>query len=82
MGWRASGSEFAKSEPAPAIGILRFGDSSIDIAVRYWVPTARYFQSQFAANNAVWQSLAPAGITIPYPKRELHIVKGELAHFI
>ena len=65
-------------EPAPQIGILKFGESSIDVAVRYWVPTARYFQSQFAANNAVWQSLSQAGITIPYPKRELNIVKGEL----
>ncbi len=72
-----AGVEGVVQDPAPQIGILKFGDSSIDIAVRYWVPTTHYFQSQFAANNAIWQSLGKAGIRIPYPKRELNIVKGE-----
>ncbi len=66
------------SEPGPQIGIGSFGDSAIAIAIRYWVPTARFFQVQFTANAAIWDALRGAGIRIPYPKQELRIL-GERA---
>lgn len=60
-------------EPPPQIGIQGFGDSSIDIGMRYWVPTPRYFQTQYAANLAVFKGLIEGGIQIPYPHREVQL---------
>jgi len=66
-------------EPAPQIGIDDFGDSSIDIGLRYWVPTERYFQVKYRANQAIYAALEQASITIPFPKREVHILNQETA---
>lgn len=64
-------------EPAPQIGIEEFGDSSINIAYRYWVPTGRFFQTQYAVNLAVYKALKDSDITIPFPQREVTITKSE-----
>ena len=63
-------------EPAPQIGIDEFADSSINIAYRYWVPTGKYFQTKYAVNLAVFKALKDAGITIPFPQREINIIKS------
>ncbi len=38
--------------PAPQIGIQEFGDSSINLGFRYWIPTVKYFQISYAVNLA------------------------------
>lgn len=63
------------SNPAPQIGIQGFGDSSIDIGYRYWVPTHKYFQTLHAVNLAVFRSIRSAGITIPFPQREVRLTQ-------
>ena len=60
-------------EPAPAVGIERFSDSSVDIAYRYWVRSNLFFVAQFRVNLAVSEALAGAGLTIPYPQRDVHV---------
>ena len=60
-------------EPAPAVGIECFNDSSVGIAYRYWVPSNLFFAVQFRVNLAVFQALAGAGLTIPYPQRDVHV---------
>ena len=60
--------------PAPQIGIQEFADSSVIIGMRYWVPTEQYFQTLYQANLAVYTALNEAGITIPFPQRDLHMV--------
>ncbi len=61
------------AEPAPQIGIEKFADSSVNIGMRYWVPTKQYFQTLYLANQAVYQALNQAGITIPFPQRDIHM---------
>lgn len=63
------------TDPPPQIGIVRFGDSAIEIGLRYWVPTKSYFQTLYGANHAIYNALKGAGVTIPYPKLELHVQK-------
>jgi len=63
-------------EPAPQIGIEKFADSSVNIGMRYWVPTKQYFQILYQANLAVYNALAQAGITIPFPQRDVHMLSG------
>jgi small conductance mechanosensitive channel len=52
-------------DPAPQVGIGRFRPGWVEVDVRYWVPTKRYFEVQFAANRAVWQALGAAGLELP-----------------
>lgn len=61
------------SEPPPQIGIEAFGESSIDLGMRYWVPTKKYFQTLYRGNMAVHKALQEAGISIPFPQRDVHI---------
>jgi small conductance mechanosensitive channel len=64
------------AEPAPQIGIEKFADSSVNIGMRYWVPTKQYFQTMYQANLAVYNALKQAGITIPFPQRDVHMTSG------
>lgn len=64
-------------EPPPQIGIEAFGESSIDLGVRYWVPTKKYFQTLYKGNMAIHKALKTAGITIPYPQRDVHITQAD-----
>ncbi len=65
------------SEPPPQIGIEAFGDSSIDLGMRYWVPTKKYYQTLYRANLAVHKALQEAQITIPFPQRDVNLTKRE-----
>ncbi len=66
-------------EPKPQVGIQSFGESAIILGLRYWVPTRRYFETLYRANLAVHEALRRAGITIPFPQREVRL-RGETQH--
>jgi small conductance mechanosensitive channel len=66
--------EGVTQDPLPQIGIQGFGESSIDIGMRYWVLTDRYYQTQYAANLAVFKAVVAGGVHIPYPRRELRML--------
>lgn len=59
---------------APQIGIENFGDSSIDIGIRFWVKTAVRYEAQFQANMAIYDALKAAAIDIPFPQREVKML--------
>ena len=65
--------------PKPQVGLQEFGDSSINIGCRYWIPTTKYFQTLCAINLAIHKALTAASITIPFPQREVRIVSGKIA---
>jgi len=60
--------------PSPQVGIAGFGDSSIDLDYRFWVPTERYFEIKHAANLAVFSALGSNGLNIPFPQREVRML--------
>ncbi|WP_291462440.1 mechanosensitive ion channel family protein [Desulfobacula sp.] len=62
------------NENDPIIGIKNFGDSSVDIGFRYWVPTVKYYNTSYAVNLAVFNTLKENGIDIPFPQRDVRIV--------
>ncbi|GIC76659.1 mechanosensitive ion channel family protein [Moritella sp. F3] len=62
------------TEPAAQIGIEAFGDSSINLGVRFWVPTKNYYEVKYAANLKMFQALKQDGITIPFPQREVRLL--------
>jgi small conductance mechanosensitive channel len=61
------------SKPQAQVGIAAFGDSSIDLDYRFWVPTDRYFQLKHAANLAVYRAIGANGLSIPFPQREIQL---------
>ena len=61
------------SDPAPQIGIQEFADSSINIGLRYWTPTKKYYQTQYDVNLSVFRALKKEHISIPFPQRDVHI---------
>lgn len=65
------------TEPGAQVGIERFGESSIDIGVRCWVPTARYHQSRYRINEAIFDAVQQGGFDIPFPQRDVHLKGGE-----
>ncbi len=63
------------SEKKPQVGIDNYGDSSIDIGMRYWVPTNSLFDTKYRANLAVFKALADNSIEIPFPQRHVHLIR-------
>jgi small conductance mechanosensitive channel len=61
--------------PEPQVGIDSFGDSAINISMRYWIETPKYAETVFAANLAVFRALKTAGIDIPFPQREVRMLE-------
>lgn len=61
-------------EHKPVVGIAKFGDSAIELGLRYWVPTKSFFKSQYEVNLAIYTALHVNGITIPFPQREVRIL--------
>jgi len=66
--------EDISKEPLPQIGIQEFGDSSINIGLRYWIPTNKYFKTLYQVNLSVYKHLKAKNIEIPFPQRDVHIV--------
>jgi len=67
------------SEPKPLIGIEDFGESSVRIGIRFWVPTEQYFESMYKTNLAIYKALGDANISIPFPQRDVHLIQTESA---
>ena len=58
----------------PLIGIDNFGDSSINFGVRFWIPTNRFHEIRYNVNNAIYNAHGVAGISIPFPQREVRLL--------
>ncbi|MFV0259409.1 MAG: mechanosensitive ion channel family protein [Acidimicrobiales bacterium] len=60
--------------PAPVAFGVRFGPSSIDLAVRYWhqPSIAEEWRVRHLVVVAIADALAEAGITIPFPQTTVH----------
>ena len=66
-------------EPKKGIYVVfgEFGDSGIDIIVKQFVLAAERIAYADHAPEIMYNALNAAGITIPFPQRDLHIIKDE-----
>jgi small conductance mechanosensitive channel len=64
------------TDPAPVIGVLALGESSVDFAVRPWVKTADYWPLLFHLQETIKVRFDAEGISIPFPQRDVHVVKS------
>jgi len=61
--------------PEPQVLFLGFGDSSLDFEIRVFLPTVTSrFPVAHEIHTEVNKALDKAGISIPYPQRDLHII--------
>jgi small conductance mechanosensitive channel len=60
-------------DPAPYVGVVEYGDSSINLTVRPWCKTGDYWDVFFEINKQMKSALDEKGITIPFPQRDVHL---------
>jgi len=61
------------ADPAPAVALAEFGDSSVNLVLRPWVRTAEYWDVRFDLLEKIKRTFDEHHITIPYPQRDVHL---------
>ena len=67
------------SDPKPMVAVGELGASSVDILVRPWVKTADYLETKCALTEKFKLALDEAGVSLPYPKMDVHLDQSEAA---
>ncbi len=60
--------------PAPEAFVEEYADSSVNIRVRCWAPPQAWFATKVDLQTRVKKVLEEAGIEIPFPQLDLHII--------
>ena len=66
-------------DPAWTIGVLALADSSVNFAVRPWAKSSDYWDIYFSLHENIKMALDDAGIEIPFPQRDVHLIQKEAA---
>ncbi|HYW04676.1 MAG TPA: mechanosensitive ion channel domain-containing protein [Gammaproteobacteria bacterium] len=62
------------ADPAPVYLVTELADSSVNLGLRAWVSSADYLMARSDLLENIKNALDGAGISIPYPQRQLHHV--------
>ncbi len=65
------------TKPAPQAFLLELGASSVNWQLRLWCQPQNYWEVRQRAIAAAKEALDLAGIQIPFPQLDLHVVAGE-----
>ncbi|HZD90992.1 MAG TPA: mechanosensitive ion channel domain-containing protein [Pseudolabrys sp.] len=60
-------------DPAPVVFVDQLGDSSVVLRLRVWSSNADYWDLRRALTKQGKAALEAAGLSIPFPQRDLHI---------
>ncbi|MPY72161.1 MAG: mechanosensitive ion channel, partial [Alphaproteobacteria bacterium] len=80
IGLEAAGeTERALKDPKPVCMLRAFGESSVDLQLRFWIgdPKNGISNVKGQALLLIWDKLHEQGIEIPFPQRDLHIRSPE-----
>jgi small conductance mechanosensitive channel len=61
------------SDPAPLTFVDQLGDSAVVLRLRVWSATADYWDVRRALTKSGKVALEAAGLTMPFPQRDLHV---------
>jgi small-conductance mechanosensitive channel len=63
------------TNPEPGVRLMAFADSGISLELRVWLsdPEEGIGNVRSDINLAIWHGFKEAGITIPYPQRDVHL---------
>jgi len=59
--------------PQPQCLFTGFGDSTLNFQVRAWAEAAKCLNLESELRFAIYRNLKQAGVTIPFPQRDLHL---------
>ncbi|MET1128364.1 MAG: mechanosensitive ion channel family protein [Thermoproteota archaeon] len=68
---------FCLANPAPEVFVDNYADSSIVLKVRCWAPPQVWFATKVELQTKTKKVLEEAGVKIPYPQLDLHIVSAQ-----
>ncbi len=72
----ASGADWILDRPQPKVVVRNFGESSVDLQLRVWIRDARRRMDTISyVTDRVKSAFDANGIEIPYPKRDIHIIR-------
>jgi small conductance mechanosensitive channel len=60
-------------DPAPQTMVIAMADSSVNLQLRGWATTDDYWQTLWDLNKRVKEEIERAGLTIPFPQRDIHM---------
>jgi len=60
-------------EPKTIVGVMNFGESSVDIVVWPWVKASDFLNVNFHLNEVIKCELEAVGCSIPFPQRDVHL---------
>jgi small conductance mechanosensitive channel len=66
-------------EPAPMICVHELGESSVNFVCRPWSKTSDYWTVYWDLTRQVKEAFDQAGITIPFPQRDVHVHQTNVA---
>ena len=63
------------ADPVPVVNLMEFADSGILLELRVWLsdPENGIGSVRSDINRAIWKGFKEAGITIPFPQRDVHL---------
>lgn len=64
------------SDPEPVIRVAVLAETSVDFIVRPWAKTSDYREIYRDITRSVKEAFDKDGISIPFPQRDLHIIKS------
>lgn len=65
-----------KEEKMPMAVVEELGGSSVNMLLRIWTPTDRYWDVKFRLTEAVKLEFDEAGIEIPYDQLDVHVIQS------
>lgn len=71
----ATGCTQVQMEPEPVIGVASHGDNAVLLDLKVWCSTSDYFDVKYYLEETVKLAFDEAGIEIPYPQIDIHMVK-------
>jgi small conductance mechanosensitive channel len=67
------------SDPPTLVNVIELGDSSVNLLVRGWTQPADFFDTKLDLTRAIKERLDAEHINIPFPQRDIHVIKGDAA---
>lgn len=61
------------ADPAAEVMVTELGDSAVVLTCRLWVERGDYWGVKFDLTRAMKEALDAAGISIPFPQRDVHL---------
>jgi small conductance mechanosensitive channel len=64
--------------PEPQVMVTGFEDNGINLQLRVWSSNDDYWPVHWDTNRKIKQTIEEAGLTIPYPQRDIRVVYDQL----